>query len=289
MKPVVSQPQNPRVAHLTLLMLTLFWLGTDGAWANNPREFTGLATVYLPNYDLPTASGEAYDPDLYTFSGSNFGRNDWVKITNKANGKVAYARQNDQLRAPDSYKMLARVSSAVAEELGFSHETTVSLELAKWGDIPEKFFKRRLREEPIEKEVRPEKDEVPQPGIVDGPNDEMPDGTDTEDKGTLPEAPKLVLQYNMLGTPINLSGSFGVQLISLSTYESALNYANQPQVKVLGTAYWEAYLLQGDTAGDEKLFYRVMVGKYDTKEAAVLAAEKFRAAGFRECKARIYE
>jgi hypothetical protein len=277
MKPVISLPQNLQLAYLGPLFLTLLVLGTDTAQAANPREFTGLATVYASGYDLPTATGEAYDADLYTFSGSNFGPNHWVKITNKTNGKVAYARQNDELRAPESYRMLAKVSLAVADELGFSHEATVSLELAKLSDIPEKFFKRREREVLLVNQNLP--------NGSGGLNDDNA----ADDKGTLPEAPKLIRQYNMIGKAVNLSGYHGVQLISLSSYENALNYASQPQVASLGTIYWETYLHPGNAPEDEKLFYRIMVGKYDTKEAAVLAAEQFRRAGFRECKARIYE
>jgi rare lipoprotein A (peptidoglycan hydrolase) len=251
-------------------LLGLMLLLTATGAVTSLGNFTGMAVPYPTDYAEKTAANENYDPALYTFAGRNFSKNDWVKVTNQDNGQVAYARQNDLLRAPESYTFIAKLSKAVALDLGMTSAATVTVEKVEKSQVPERFLGRRITLDGGQKKnTTPHEEKIP---------------------GQLPPTPKpsdpiTVKQFEIDGTPIYLSSQYGVQLISLSSHESAFHFTERPEVKALGTTYFEPYF----QPGNDKLFYRVLVGSFATPEEAEKAAQKFRAAGYTDCKARVYE
>lgn len=259
MKSIKCLPKKLNAKGKNVFFLLLFLVSAMDTTAISVRSFVGKAKVYPKGYDLRTASNDRYDPEMYTFAGSNFGKNDWVKIVNQENGLTVYAQQNDQLRAPERYSYIAKLSEAVAQDLRMEHEAQVQVERVSVDEVPARYFERR----------------------VEAPRGSMNDGTSNGSSFVIKGIKQFDLNHN--GGPIDLSNKYGIQLISLTSSEAALDYADLPNVKALGEVYWETHLL-----GD-KLFYRVMIGRFETPAEAERAAKKFRAAGFDKCKARIYE
>jgi cell division septation protein DedD len=227
----------------------------------------GQAFVYPPGYNERTASGETYNPRKFTFgaANSNFRRYAWVKITNRNNNKVSFARRNDELRAPDSYSYLVRLSHAVARELYITDTSSVLVEVVPEVSVPARYFS--------------EQSYVPQtpPGPKDNPGNGMnPAPLDDTQYGKV---------IDLENQPTNVKNFYGVQVISLRNHDDALAYSQRPNVLGLGEdIYIEPFRQPSGT-----VMYRVLIGKFATRTEAQTVTWQLRRQGFSDCTLQMYQ
>ncbi len=95
---------------------------------NYTYQAEGIASWYGGEFaGQKTANGAIFNPRAYTAAHKTIPLPSVVKITNKENGKITYARVND--RGPFSKNRIIDVSEAVAEELGMKVNGTAQLKV----------------------------------------------------------------------------------------------------------------------------------------------------------------
>jgi hypothetical protein len=236
------------------------------------------ALVYPENHFGKTASGERYDKAKFTFgaANANFAPYAWVKVTNQRTHLVSYARRNDDLRAPESYRYKARFSEAVARELGMTDTDLVQVEVVPEASVPAHYFG-FLSKAP-----------QPPPTPSNGMNHEPVDGS-TKKNQPGPQDNVPPGQYGKIidleNQPENVQNFYGVQVISLSDHDAALRYSQQPNVLGLG----EDIYIEPFRQPSGIVMYRVLIGKYANRTDAQTVNWQLRQQGFKGCTLQMYQ
>lgn len=95
----------------------------------------GKASWYGPGFHgRPTADGEKYDMYAMTCAHRTLPLGTWVRVTNLFNKKSVFLRVND--RGPMAPSLIADLSYAASQRLGFSGITKVKIEVVSPSDTP---------------------------------------------------------------------------------------------------------------------------------------------------------
>jgi rare lipoprotein A len=215
------------------IILSVFF-SSSIALATLAQSFSqeGLASYYADNLaGSYTAYGEAYNPEFKTASHATLPVNTMVKITNLVNGKAVIVKINDKL--PENSKKSVMLSKSAAAEIDLLISGCVKVKI-------EEINTNTIADESIKVLSQNQKNE-------------------DSDKQLFASAGT----YNCEGVA-QLAKGYGVQVAALASMKAFKHLCNDLSTKSIGDAIYVQVI---ETVDKGKL-YRVLIGNYDTYEAA---------------------
>ncbi len=215
------------------IILSVFF-SSSIAIASVAQSFSqeGLASYYADNLaGSYTAYGEAYNPEFKTASHATLPANTMVKITNLINGKAVIVKINDKLSESSKKSIMLSKSAAADIDLLISGCVKVKIEEINTNMISDENVK------------------------ISSQNQKNEDS----DKQLFATAGT----YNCDGVA-QLAKGYGVQVAALASMKAFKHLCNDLSSKTIGDAIYVQVI---ETADKGKL-YRVLVGNFETYEAA---------------------
>ncbi len=93
-------------------------IGSDGAWAQDAKTFSGIAAFYSADYKGTTASGDVYDPRKLTCAHRTLPFGTRLRVTDLRSGRSVVVTVND--RGPFNKDRVIDLSLAAAKVLGMT-------------------------------------------------------------------------------------------------------------------------------------------------------------------------